>query len=100
MEAQAAQQYAAMVKQQLSALLQRPAGAADGPGRQPRFAADSGPVRLSLRQPICPRRSADATFEENLERLGYVDRESPAAIRIYAATFADKDAIADEIASL
>ena len=35
-----------------------------------------------------------ATWEENMDRLGYVDAESPATISIYAATFADKDEIA------
>ena len=38
---------------------------------------------------------SDSTYEDNLELLGYVDRNSPASISLYAATFADKDAIAD-----
>lgn len=44
-----------------------------------------------------PPTLSDSTYEDNLDRLGYVDIESPAAIRLYAATFADKDAIADWI---
>ena len=40
-----------------------------------------------------------ATAEENLEKLGYVDLDSPDAINIYATTFADKDRIADLIAA-
>ena len=46
-----------------------------------------------------PPTVSDATLEDNLEKLGYVDRETPSVIRIYASTFADKDAIADEIAT-
>ena len=45
-----------------------------------------------------PATVSDATLEENLERLGYIDTESPAAISMYAATFEDKDRIADLIA--
>ena len=45
-----------------------------------------------------PPTVSSSTYEDNLELLGYVDREIPAAINIYAATFADKDAIADCIA--
>ena len=44
-----------------------------------------------------PTRSS-STYEENLDLLGYVDLESPAAISIYASTFAEKDQIADLIA--
>jgi len=40
---------------------------------------------------------SEATFEENMDALGYVDLASPSSINIYAATFADKDLIADEI---
>ncbi len=37
---------------------------------------------------------SEATWEENMNRLGYVDSESPATISIYASTFAEKDEIA------
>ncbi len=37
---------------------------------------------------------SEATWEENMDRLGYVDSESPATISIYASTFAEKDEIA------
>ena len=40
---------------------------------------------------------SEATWEENMDRLGFVDPESPATISIYASTFADKDEIADLI---
>ena len=40
---------------------------------------------------------ADSTYEENLIALGCVDLDAPASINLYAATFADKDRIEDEI---
>ncbi len=44
-----------------------------------------------------PPTVSEATLEENLKKLGYVDLESPATISLFAATFADKDKIADAI---
>ena len=46
-----------------------------------------------------PPTTSDSTYEDNLEKLGYVDLASPATINIYASTFADKDEIADLIAA-
>ncbi len=43
-----------------------------------------------------PTRSG-STYEDNMELLGYVDKDSPASIAIYASTFSDKDKIADLI---
>ncbi len=40
---------------------------------------------------------SESTLRTNLKKLGYVDLESPSVINIYASTFEDKDAIADEI---
>ena len=37
---------------------------------------------------------SESTYEKNMDRLGYVDSESPATISIYASTFAEKDEIA------
>lgn len=45
-----------------------------------------------------PSTVSDSTYEDNLTLLGYVDKDSPSSIRIYAATFSDKDTIADLIA--
>ena len=42
-----------------------------------------------------PPTVSSSTYEDNLKLLGYVDKTSPSAISIYAATFADKDAISD-----
>ena len=36
---------------------------------------------------------SDATLEENLEALGYVDLDDPATINLYASTFENKDVI-------
>ncbi len=44
-----------------------------------------------------PPTVSDATLEENLDKLGYVDLNSPATVSLYASTFADKDKIADLI---
>lgn len=44
-----------------------------------------------------PSNISESTYDENVERLGIVDKSSPSAIYIYAATFADKDMIADVI---
>ena len=41
---------------------------------------------------------SDSTYEDNLSMLGYVDIDSPTAINIYTATFADKDEISALIA--
>ena len=45
-----------------------------------------------------PPTKSSSTYEENLDLLGYVDLDSPATISIYAASFAEKDQIADRIA--
>jgi len=45
-----------------------------------------------------PQTVSDSTYEDNLKAFGYVDRNSPSVISIYASTFEAKDAIADIIA--
>ncbi len=40
---------------------------------------------------------SDATYEDNIKKLGYVDIDSPSGIVIYAATFNDKNMISDLI---
>ena len=40
---------------------------------------------------------SDSTYEDNLEKLGYVTLDDPSEINIYASTFADKDKIAEVI---
>ncbi len=41
--------------------------------------------------------STEATYDGNLDLLGVVDLDNPSAISLYAATFEDKEALADEI---
>ena len=45
-----------------------------------------------------PASLSESTYEDNLDKLGYVDPTSPSTISLYATTFADKDKIADLIA--
>ena len=40
---------------------------------------------------------SDSSFGENLEKLGYLDLESPMAINLYVSSFEDKDVIIDAI---
>jgi putative ABC transport system permease protein len=44
-----------------------------------------------------PPTVSEATYQENLDALGYIDPSSPSSVSLYAATFADKDEIADLI---
>ena len=48
---------------------------------------------------LMPRAVSESTYEENLALMGYVDKNDPASINIFATTFADKDVISDLIAS-
>jgi putative ABC transport system permease protein len=40
---------------------------------------------------------SESTYEENLELLGFVQKESPSSINIYTSTFENKDKVADLI---
>ncbi|MBQ7936516.1 MAG: ABC transporter permease, partial [Clostridia bacterium] len=44
-----------------------------------------------------PATLSESTLKENLKTLGYVDIDSPSTINLFAATFEDKDRIADVI---
>ncbi len=52
---------------------------------------------LYLYDNYMPPTVSEATYEENIKKLGYVDLASPTSINLYATTFADKDKIADLI---
>lgn len=41
---------------------------------------------------------SESTYEDNLQAMGYIDIESPAAINIYASSFENKDVITEAIA--
>lgn len=45
-----------------------------------------------------PNETSESTLADNLNTFGAVDAATPKSINIYASTFEDKDAIADEIA--
>ena len=44
-----------------------------------------------------PPATSDATLQENLKKLGVVDMNTPSAVNLYAATFENKNKIADAI---
>lgn len=85
-------QYAAQVQQQLAAM--EPA--------QMAAALDAAMGTYTTRQ--CAQyydevlTFSDATYEENLVQLGYIDLDDPASISLYAASFEDKDVIEQAIA--
>lgn len=105
--AQVREQYAAAVEQQMGALSQdQLSGALDllltGEEAALRYAGLTpleGWQFRYLYDNYMPPTVSQATYEENLDRLGYVDPASPDTVSIYASTFADKDEIADLIRS-
>lgn len=48
---------------------------------------------LSLYDTYMPSEVSQTTYEENLKLLGYVGKDSPSAISLYATSFKDKDEI-------
>lgn len=46
---------------------------------------------------VVPSAYSDASYDDNIKKLGYVDIEKPSRINIYASTFESKDVIADAI---
>ncbi len=93
------EQYGQAVRAQLAAQTLDQLAAAmdmtleDSPYVQPFTAAQY----VYLYDNYMPLTLSDSTYEQNLDRLGHVDLDSPDSISIYALTFADKDAIADRI---
>ena len=53
---------------------------------------------VNLYETYMPAEISESTYEENLKLLGNVDKDSPAAIYLYASSFENKDTIADFIA--
>ncbi len=53
----------------------------------------------SLYEEVFSSEISDSTYEDNMKLLGYVDKNSPDRISIYAATFADKEKIAEIIST-
>ena len=89
---QIAAQYEATVRAQLGA---QPAEILAGLFDQESFTEEQYAEFFELYMPPTHSKS---TYEKNLSKLGYVDLESPTAINIYTATFADKDEISALIA--
>ena len=89
---QIAEQYAEGIKEQLSAMSSEQLAAAMD------MTALTGAQTQYLFDTYMPPRYSESSLDGNLELLGYVDLEKPASVNLYAATFADKDAIADCIA--
>ena len=112
---QVTEQYAAAVQQQLGALTNEQLAAMlctalelDLPSEDPALAIfiqyQPQPIEPLTAEQIdwlyeneMPPTVSEGSYEENLKKLGDVDFASPKSINIYAATFADKDAIADAI---
>ncbi len=94
-------QYAEGVAAQLSALSDAQLAAAFDACTDEETAAMMGQTAFTEEQwawlydSYMPPTHSDSSYEETLELLGWADPESPAAVSLYAATFADKDAIAD-----
>ncbi len=83
-------QLAAMTSEQLSAALDAAlAGAGDMALTEEQY--------IYLYDTYMPATVSEATYEENLDRLSYVELGSPSSISIYATSFAEKDEIADLI---
>ncbi len=99
---QVREQYAAAVEQQMGALsADQLAGALDliltGDEMTLQY-ANLAPFAewqyVYLYDNYMPATVSEATYEENMDILGYVDLDDPATINLYATTFEDKDAIA------
>ncbi len=105
MDTQIREQYAAAVIQQMAAIpAEQLAGMLDAV-----LATDGETLAMMGMAPLTadqynylydtymPPTLSDSTYEDNLDTLGYVDLANPSTISIYAATFSDKDLIADLI---
>ena len=87
------EQYASMIETQLSAMTaDQLAGMFDAL----ELTAEN---YLLIYEDYAPQQVSESTYDDNVKLLGIVDSDSPSAIYIYAATFANKDEIANVIAS-
>ena len=100
---QVREQYAAGVERQLAALSEGQLAAMlelaleQGPVEDTSAGGLSGEQFVYLYDHYMPPTLSDSTYAERLDRLGYVDLDSPDTIELYADTFADKDEIAQLI---
>ena len=87
-----AQQYAEGVLQQLGAMSTEQLAAAMDSAERTQAQTDY------LYETYAPAQYSERTCRDVLDMLGYVEPDRPAKVSLYAATFADKDAIGDCIA--
>lgn len=92
MEAQIRAEYRAQVRETLSSVSEEQLSAMLG------AMPVSDEQYISVYDKVLSKSVSDSTYEDNLEKLGYVSLDTPSAISIYASTFADKDTISDVIA--
>ena len=94
-------QYAAATEQRLSAMSQEQLAGSLKAAMSDSTGGMIPPLTIEqyryLYENYMPPTVSQSTYEDNLKLLGYVDKESPSTIYLYATTFADKDLIADRI---
>ena len=94
-------QYAAATEQRLSAMSQEQLAGSLKAAMSGSAGGMIPPLTIEqyryLYENYMPPTVSQSTYEDNLKLLGYVDKESPSTIYLYATTFADKDLIADRI---
>ena len=94
-------QYAAATEQRLSAMSQDQLAGSLKAAMSDSTGGMIPPLTIEqyryLYENYMPPTVSQSTYEDNLKLLGYVDKESPSTIYLYATTFADKDLIADRI---
>ncbi len=86
------QQYQEQVNQQLSGLSTEQLAAMLDPSKL------TDAQYVAIFDQFTPEVISQSTYEENMSILGYASQDDPSAIRIYAKTFRDKDAISNAIA--
>ena len=100
---QVQEQYAQSVRARLSGLSAEQlagmldAALAQGPVEDSTSGGLTQAQLLYLYDSYMPPTRSESTYEDNLDRLGYVDLDRPDTISLYADTFADKDTIAQLI---
>lgn len=92
MRSRYAQQFAAAVEQQLSAMTSEQLAAA-----LDLLELDDNQYK-SLFEKYTPDKFSKTDYNTNLETLGFADFDNPSSIRFYAKTFEDKDEISNAIA--
>ena len=93
MTQQMVEQYAAAIRAQFSAMT------ADQLAAMYDAASFTDAQYAALYDEYVPSSVSDSTYDQNLKLLGYVDINSPDAVNIYAATFSNKEKIADVISA-